>query len=114
MWDAWGGDAGIRWAESKLNEIDLSDMTTEDESSWLEHLKSKGEIINTDVWELIDVTEVTDADEEMKFEMAYENPNKKSGDDKGIYKIRYRYGLISYPTIQGNFALQWFPNPKGE
>jgi len=77
---------------SLKKKIDLADMTIADEDSWLEHLKSRGEIINNDVWELIDVTEVTDADEEMKFEMAYENPNKKSGDDKGVYKIRYRYG----------------------
>jgi len=92
MWDAWGGDAGIRWAESKLKEIDLTDMTKDDEDSWLEHLKSKGEIINADEWELIDVQVVEDADEEMKFHLAYENPNKKSDDDKGVYKIRYRYG----------------------
>jgi hypothetical protein len=90
--NGWG-DGGKTWAENELKEIDLSsDMTIADEDSWLEHLKSRGEIINEDVWELIDVTEVTDADEEMKFEMAYENPNKKSGDDKGVYKIRYRYG----------------------
>jgi len=93
MWDAWGGDAGIRWAESKLKEIDLSkDMTIADEKSWIEHLKDKGEIINTDEWELIDVQEVTDADEELRFNLAYDNPNKKSDDDKGVYKIRYRYG----------------------
>jgi hypothetical protein len=77
---------------SLKKKIDLADMTIADEDSWLEHLKSRGEIINNDVWELIDVTEVTDADEELRFNMAYENPNKKSGDDKGVYKIRYRYG----------------------
>ena len=77
---------------SLKKKIELTDMTTEDENSWLEHLKTRGEIINTDEWELIDVREVTDADDEMEFNMAYENPNKKSGDDKGVYKIRYRYG----------------------
>ena len=77
---------------SLKKKIDLADMTIADEDSWLEHLKSRGEIINEEVWELIDVTEVTDADEELRFNMAYENPNKKSGDDKGVYKIRYRYG----------------------
>lgn len=189
MWDAWGGDAGIRWAESKLKEIDLAsdrkvsfdyddtlstergkklaqkeidggatvyiisargdkegmlsvadelgipesrvyatgsnkakidkinelgiskhydnnsdvidalkgigvqfEITDSQSEGWLKHLRTRGEIINNDVWELIDVREVTDADEEMKFNMAYENPNKKSGDDKGVYKIRYRYG----------------------
>jgi hypothetical protein len=82
-------ETGIALSLKKKIELD---MTDDDGKSWLEHLQNRGEIINTDVWELIDVTEVTDADEEMKFEMAYENPNKKSGDDKGVYKIRYRYG----------------------
>jgi hypothetical protein len=79
------------------------DMTIADEESWLEHLKGKGETINTDEWELIDVTEVTDADEELKFNLAYENPNKKSGDDKGVYKIRYRYG----PNFVSNNSRQF-------
>jgi hypothetical protein len=90
--NGWG-EGGSGWAENELKEINLSsDMTIADEDSWLEHLKTRGEIINDEVWELIDVTEVTDADEELRFNMAYENPNKKSGDDKGVYKIRYRYG----------------------
>ena len=77
---------------SQKKKIDLADMTIQDEKSWIEHLKGKGEIINTDEWELIDVQEVTDADEELRFNLAYDNPNKKSDDDKGVYKIRYRYG----------------------
>ena len=77
---------------SLKKKIDLADMTIQDEKSWIEHLKGKGEIINTDEWELIDVQEVTDADEELRFNLAYDNPNKKSDDDKGVYKIRYRYG----------------------
>jgi hypothetical protein len=67
-------------------------MLESDEKSWIEHLKDKGEINNDEEWELIDVREVEDADEEMKFNLAYDNPNKKSDDDKGVYKIRYRYG----------------------
>jgi hypothetical protein len=70
-------------------QFEITDSQSED---WLKHLQTRGERINTDVWELIDVQEVTDADEELRFNMAYENPNKKSGDDKGVYKIRYRYG----------------------
>ena len=84
-------ETGVSLASQK-KKIDLADMTIQDEKSWIEHLKGKGEIINTDEWELIDVQEVTDADEEMKFNLAYDNPNKKSDDDKGVYKIRYRYG----------------------
>ena len=67
------------------------EITDKQSQDWLEHLKGKGEVI-TDEWELVDVREVTDADEEMQFNLSYENPNKKSEDDKGVYKIRYRYG----------------------
>lgn len=84
-------ETGVSLASQK-KKIDLADMTIQDEKSWIEHLKDKGEIINTDEWELIDVQEVIDADEELRFNLAYDNPNKKSDDDKGVYKIRYRYG----------------------
>jgi hypothetical protein len=88
-------------AEKKKSE--LKDMTIADENSWLEHLKDKGEVNNDDEWELVDVREVTDADEELKFNLAYENPNKKSDDDKGVYKIRYRYG----PNFVSNNSRQF-------
>ena len=98
-------------AEKKKSE--LKDMTIEDENSWLEHLKGKGETINTDEWELIDVTEVTDADEELKFNLAYENPNKKSGDDKGVYKIRYRYGPHFVSNNSRQFCTAMVQESKG-
>ena len=98
-------------AEKKKSE--LNDMTIEDENSWLEHLKGKGETINTDEWELIDVTEVTDADEELKFNLAYENPNKKSGDDKGVYKIRYRYGPNFVSNNSRQFCTAMVQESKG-
>jgi hypothetical protein len=84
-------ETGVSLASQK-KKIDLADMTIQDEKSWIEHLKDKGEINNDEEWELIDVQEVTDADEELRFNLAYDNPNKKSDDDKGVYKIRYRYG----------------------
>jgi len=98
-------------AEKKKSE--LKDMTIEDENSWLEHLKGKGETINTDEWELIDVTEVTDADEELKFNLAYENPNKKSDDDKGVYKIRYRYGPNFVSNNSRQFCTAMVQESKG-
>ena len=98
-------------AEKKKSE--LKDMTIADENSWLEHLKGKGETINTDEWELIDVTEVTDADEELKFNLAYENPNKKSDDDKGVYKIRYRYGPNFVSNNSRQFCTAMVQESKG-
>jgi hypothetical protein len=88
-------------------------MTDSDENSWLEHLKDKGEVNNDDEWELVDVTEVTDADEELKFNLAYENPNKKSGDDKGVYKIRYRYGPNFVSNNSRQFCTAMVEESKG-
>lgn len=108
MWDAWGGSAGIQWAQSKLKEIDaklmemgshfsLIDMTKEDEDSWMTYLQEKGEIMDPDEWELIDTQWVEDPDheatiDEFNFFKRFADKNAKSNDDKGIYKIRYRYG----------------------
>jgi len=89
------------------------DMTIEDENSWLEHLKDKGEVNNDEEWELVDVTEVTDADEELKFNLAYENPNKKSDDDKGVYKIRYRYGPNFVSNNSRQFCTAMVEESKG-
>lgn len=98
-------------AEKKKSE--LKDMTIADENSWLEHLKDKGEVNNDDEWELVDVREVTDADEELKFNLAYENPNKKSDDDKGVYKIRYRYGPHFVSNNSRQFCSAMVQESKG-
>jgi hypothetical protein len=105
-------ETGVSLSAEK-KKIELNDMTIEDENSWLEHLKGKGETINTDEWELIDVTEVTDADEELKFNLAYENPNKKSDDDKGVYKIRYRYGPNFVSNNSRQFCTAMVQESKG-
>lgn len=75
---------------------DHVEMCEHDENSWKEHLSNKGEINDDEEWELIDVHAVTDSVAEMnlsKHELikAYSDPENKSDDDKGIYKIRYRY-----------------------
>ena len=87
-------DKEIREVEASM-EIDMSD---EDENSWLEYLESKGETINHDEWELLEETDVLDAeaeadlhDNEYNFFKRYSDPDKKSKVDKGLYKIRYRY-----------------------
>tara|TARA_R110000751_G_scaffold24675_9_gene67836 strand:- start:5614 stop:6696 length:1083 start_codon:yes stop_codon:yes gene_type:complete len=84
-----------------VEEIEASaeiNMSDEDENSWLEHLADKGEKINTEEWELLEETEVLDAELEAQthntpynFFKRYADPNDKSKIDKGLYKIRYRY-----------------------
>jgi hypothetical protein len=79
--------------EQREKEMALSaevDMTEEDERIWMERLSGKGEVIDSDEWDIIDEREATEEDD--KLELAFEKPDLKSKDDKGIFKIRYRYG----------------------
>jgi hypothetical protein len=69
---------------------DKPKMTEEDENAWLAFLQDKGEVIDLNEWELIDIQEANDEDDH--FEFGYDNPDLKSKDDTGIFKIRYRYG----------------------
>lgn len=66
------------------------EMTDQDEDEWLLHLSGKGEIVDENEWQIIDIREATEEDDQL--ELAYDNPDLKSKDDKGIFKIRYRYG----------------------
>jgi len=70
--------------------IHIAEMSEDDENDWLLHLADKGEVVDMDEWEIIDVREATEEDNLL--ELAYDNPELKSKDDKGIFKIRYRYG----------------------
>jgi len=69
---------------------DKPKMTEEDENAWLAFLQDKGEEIDLNEWEVIDIQEANDEDDH--FEFGYDNPDMKSKDDTGIFKIRYRYG----------------------
>jgi hypothetical protein len=69
---------------------DKPKMTEEDENAWLAFLQDKGEEIDLNEWEIIDIQEANDDDDH--FEFGYDNPDMKSKDDTGIFKIRYRYG----------------------
>ena len=114
MWDAWGGDAGIRWAESKLKEIDLSEtpeFTKEDENAWLEYLSNKGETIDTNLWDLVEETPVTD-DGEYAFFKRFADPEGRSKDVKGVYLIRYRYAPMQTAGNSRVFCKNMVANAK--
>ena len=80
------------------------DMTAEDEQYWLEHLRSRGEKIDLNEWELVHESEaIRDGAVERQFcenlkdyELAsldsYAEEDKKSAwGDRGLYKLRYAY-----------------------
>lgn len=101
----WGGKPALSWAQKKVKEIEnveklnkFEDMNDDDEASWLEYLKDKGEEIDTTEWELLEETDVTDAESEAEFHnqptklfKRFADPDERSKLDKGLYKIRYRY-----------------------
>lgn len=123
MWDAWGGESGIAWAERKLKQIDAKlseqtpEFTQEAEQEWIEYLKDKGQVIDESVWELIDESPVTDPDNEHKlsrheFFKRFANPDEKSKDDKGIYLIRYRYAPFRVQDNSRIFCKDMVANAK--
>jgi hypothetical protein len=74
-----------------------SELTEELEAQLLEYLESVGEKIG-DEWELISEQEVEDEKneykihlEKQKFFKRFADPDAKSSNDTGLYKIRYRY-----------------------
>ena len=114
MWDAWGGDAGIRWAETKVKSLELSneielkeDLNPNPEIA--DFLISLGEDINTNEWEVVESKAVEDhtitedqlsnilqfaTDKKDKKEVARvprSTPSKKSKQDTSLFKVRYRY-----------------------
>ena len=120
MWDAWGGESGIAWAERKLKEIDLSqqvkmvDMTEIDEHEWLDYLADKGEVIG-DEYELVLEQEVTEPEKEgneYKFFKRFADPEKKSKDDKGLFLIRYRYAPMRTKNNSRVFCKDMVANAK--
>jgi len=89
-------DAPISQTMSSSFQRFSADFCEHDENAWLSHLETKGEKIDEEEWELISVMAVEDAEEELnlnehKFFKRFAEPDAKSGDDTGIYKIRYRY-----------------------
>jgi hypothetical protein len=78
-------------------EMSSHELTEELEAQLLEYLESVGERIG-DEWELISEQEVEDEKneykihlEKQKFFKRFADPDAKSSNDTGLYKIRYRY-----------------------
>lgn len=98
MWLAWGGDAGVEWAQRKLTQL-----STEKKKIGSE-LIELGEDEDLSEYELIECKPV-DYEEEEKLTYKFAstgtaNPNRKSIYDNDFYIFRYRYA--------GN------PNPERE
>jgi len=92
-------------------------MSDGDESDWLLHLADKGEKVDESEWELVDISPVENTEDEAdihsdKFEFfkRFADPDAKSDDDKGIFKIRYRYGPDKYSSNSRIFCKDMVAN----
>lgn len=89
------GGAGVE-IEANLSSHELSD---EEGAVWLDYLKTKGEKMDADEWELVEVEDIEDPDnehlihasEQVNFFKSYAKEGDKSEIDQGLYKVRYRY-----------------------
>ena len=74
--------------------LSSQDLHDEDSHAWLEYLADKGEVIDDNEWMLMEEVPVTDYDEDEKrynFYKQYADPQDKSSQDRGLFKVRYAY-----------------------
>ena len=103
MYDAWGGKAGLRWANSKLKQLDLSKNEMKDcvslsaADSLIELGQAEEDLLKD--YEMIDERQV-DYDSEDKFDAMWTfatakvpsgKPQAKSEQDTELIKVRYTY-----------------------
>ena len=81
----------------------------EDEEAWLMHLSDKGETIDDEEWELMEEVPVTDYEEDdnrYEFFKKYAEPQDKSNQDRGLFKVRYAYAPKAASTKSRGFCKQ--------
>ena len=91
MWLAWGGDAGIEWAQRKLTQLKSQDVNLV-----AEPLIELGEEIDLDEWEEIDSVPVNESMELNEISLSLAKtfssfPNATSEQDTMLFKVRYVY-----------------------
>jgi len=77
----------------KLSSQEVTDFTDEEGDDLLEQLEALGERISDD-WKLIHSEKVNDSEKDFSLDNLADiksAPNKKSKQDRGIYKVRYAY-----------------------
>lgn len=97
------------------NKATFKDMTNDEERLWLDLLEEVGHTMDLEEWELVEEVEVTDPskEEEMyKFFKRFANPQDKSNDDSGLYKIRYRYAPKAVKDNSRTFCKNMVANSK--
>jgi len=95
-------DATSKDPVTKLSKAEPVAMSEEDSKYWITRLKTVGETIDAELWELVEETMVHSVEEEREFaeqklskinlQGEYANPDLKSKwGDTGLYKLRYAY-----------------------
>lgn len=74
--------------------LSSQDLHDDDAHAWLDYLADKGEVIDENEWQLMEEVPVTDYDEDEQrynFYKQYADPQDKSSQDRGLFKVRYSY-----------------------
>ena len=83
---------------------DKIELTDGEEDDLMSQLEALGETIS-DGWELIHSEEVKDSEKDFKIDsLAEANPKKKSGQDNGVYKVRYAYSPVRNSSDSRKFC----------
>jgi hypothetical protein len=98
---------------------DKPEFSVQDEAAWLAYLEDKGETMDDDLWELVSEEVVEDPDTEEVYATAhvklfkrFAEPDNKSEDDSGIYRIRYRYSPLQTQANSRDFCIRMVANGK--
>ena len=94
---------------------DVTELCDDDYDELLGQLEGLGEVISDD-WEVVHTERVDDPDKDFKMpeNLSDANPNKKSAQDKDIFKVRYAYMPVRSSGDSRKFCkrMETFTRPK--
>jgi hypothetical protein len=102
-------DATIEKETNVSFSADQPELDDDAEEAWLMHLSDKGETIDEEEWELMEEVPVTDYEEDdnrYEFYKKYADPQDKSNQDRGLFKVRYAYAPKAASTKSRGFCKQ--------
>jgi hypothetical protein len=106
MWLAWGGDAGIEWAQRKLTQLSTQkkNVCLSSDVDVANKLIECGEDENLNDWELVAECEVDYTNEYNFASTGSAFPNAMSEQDNADYMVRYQYAPLKVSENSREFC----------
>lgn len=109
------GEAVVEDDREKMSvhmSADVGNMSDSEAQQWLDSLEEKGEMTDLSEWELVSEEAVHDFDvsdeKAVRLFKRFAEPNARSKDDGGVYRVRYRYSPPRETTRKGNNVSRLF------